>query len=94
MIFQQAGFERRYKKLTRQQQDRVDAAVLRFEQTVGKPHEHSGIGLWPFGRYLEFRAGLKLRVLVLAEAGDFFLMCVGNHDDIRAYVKGNPRPKS
>jgi len=94
MIYQRPGFERRYKKFTRQQQNRVDAAVLRFEQAVGKPHEHSGVGLRPFGRYLEFRAGLDLRVLVLAEAGDFFLMCVGNHGEIRAYVKSNPKPKS
>ena len=94
MIYLRPGFERRYKKLARQQQARVDAAVRRFDQAVGKPHQHSGIGLRPFGRYQEFRVGLDLRALVLAEGGDFFLMCVGNHDEIRAYVKNNPKPKS
>jgi hypothetical protein len=94
MIYQRPGFERRFKKLTRQQQDRVHAAIARFEQAVGRPHEHSGIGLRPFGRYLEFRAGLDLRVLAIAESGDFFLACVGNHDEIVAYVKNNPRPKA
>ena len=92
MIFVRAGFERRYKKLSPQQQSRVDSAVLRFQDAVGKPHAHSGIGLRPFGRYLEFRAGLDLRILTIAEAGDWFLVCVGGREEIRAYVKNKPRP--
>jgi hypothetical protein len=91
MIFREPGFDRRYKKLSPQVQARVDAAVLRFETVVGHPHQHGGIGLRPFGRYLEFRAGLHLRILALPEFGDFFLMCVGNHETIRAYVKQNKR---
>ena len=89
MIYFQSGFERRYKRLSLQQRSRVDKAVLRFQAAVGRPHAHGGIGLRPFGRYLEFRAGLDLRVLVLAEQGDFFLVCVGDLDEIRAYVKSS-----
>ena len=47
--------------------NRVDAAVLRFEAAVGRPHAHAGIGLRPFGRFLEFRAGLDLRVAALLD---------------------------
>ena len=72
-----------------QQRARVDVAVQRFEQSVGRPHQHDGLGLRPFGRYLEFRGGLHVRVLALPESGDFFLVCVGDHDEIRAYVRGN-----
>jgi len=90
MIYQRPSFERRYKKLTRQQQSRVDTAVGSFEEAVGHPHEHSALSLRPFGRYLEFRAGLDLRILALPESGDWFLVCVGNHDAIRSYVKNNP----
>lgn len=90
MIYYQPGFERRYRKLTPQQQSTVDAAVARFVQAVGRPHEHRGLGLRAFGRYLEFRAGLQLRILALAESGDFFLMCVGNHNEIRASIRSNP----
>ena len=92
MIYVRAGFVRRYKRLSPLQQSRVDSAVLRFHDAVGKPHAHSGIGLRPFGRYLEFRAGLHLRILTIAETGDWFLVCVGDHDEIRAYVKCNPKP--
>jgi hypothetical protein len=89
MIYSQASFERRYRKLSPQEQSRVDGAVTRFEQTVGLPHRHAGIGLRPFGRYLEFRAGLDLRILALPESGDFFLVGVGGHEEIRAYVRNN-----
>ena len=89
MIYSRPSFLRRYKKLSAEQRAWVDAAIARFEQSVGRPHQHAGISLRPFGRYLEFRAGLKLRILALPESGDFFLMCVGNHEEIAAYVKGS-----
>jgi hypothetical protein len=87
MIYYQPGFERRYKKLTPLQRSRVDTAVGRFAEKVGRPHEHAGLSVRAFGRYLEFRAGIELRILALPESGDFFLMCVGNHDEIRAYAR-------
>ena len=90
MIYYRPGFARRYKKLTEFQQSRVDSAIARFEQQVGRPHEHAGISIRAFGRYLEFRAGLELRILALPESGDFFLVCVGSHDAVRAYVRQNP----
>jgi hypothetical protein len=67
----------------------VNSAMARFVSAIGRPHQHGGIGLRPFGRYLEFRAGLDLRILVLPDGGDFFLVCVGNHDEVRAYIKSN-----
>ena len=90
MLYYQAGFERRYRKLAPQQRSRVDAAVERFEAKIGRPHEQSGISPRAFGRYLEFRTGLELRILALAEGGGFFLMCVGNHDELRAYLRNIP----
>lgn len=90
MIYQRPSFERRYRRLSPPRRQRVDEAVRQFAEAVGRPHQHRGLGLRPFGRYLEFRAGLELRVLALPESGDFFLVCVGDHNAIRAYVRGNP----
>jgi hypothetical protein len=67
----------------------VDAAIAKFQQSLGKPRQHSGLGVRPFGRYLEFRTGLHLRILTIAEGGDWFLVCVGDHDEVRAYIKNN-----
>ena len=89
MIYTRTSFDRRYKKLSPRERARVDSAISRFASVLGRPHEHAGIGVRPFGRYLEFRAGLDLRILALPESGDFFLVCVGDHDSIRAYVKGS-----
>ena len=83
------SFERAAKKLTRQEKDAVNAAVERLPGVFGYPHQHSGAGIRPFGRYLELRAGLGLRILFLAEGGDLHLCTVGSHDDVRAYVKNN-----
>lgn len=54
---------------------------------LSPPSEHNGFSLLRSG---EFRAGLDLRILALPESGDFFLMCVGDHEEVRAYVKNNP----
>ena len=92
MIYQEPGYERRYKKLTAQQRAKVDSALLLLEAGFGRPHLHSGIGIRPFGRYLEMRPGLDLRVLFFTDEGDLFLVCMGNHDELRAYVKNKPKP--
>lgn len=89
MIVVRPAFERSAKRLTRQQKDAVNAAVGRLPTVFGHPHQHSGAGLRTFGRYLELRVGLDLRILFLAEGGDLHLCTVGSHDSIRAYVKNN-----
>ena len=91
MIYQRPGYERRYKKLP-SKRAKVDSALLQLEAGFGRPHLHHGIGIRPFGRYLEMRAGLDLRVLFFTDEGDLFLVCVGNHDELRAYVKNKPKP--
>jgi len=89
MTFQQPSFQRAWKKLPPAAQTTVTAAVGRLETSFGRPHLHAGIGLRPFGRYFELRASLGLRVLFLVDGGDFFLITVGPHDHVRAYLKNN-----
>ena len=87
MIYTRPKFDRSFRSLTPPQQSAVKAAIVRLESSFGRPHLHSGIGLRPFGKYFEFRAGLGLRILFLPEGGDLHLCCVGNHDQVRAYIK-------
>jgi hypothetical protein len=86
VIFTRPKFNRAWRSLTAQQQAAV-AAIARVEPAFGRPHLHSGLGLRPFGKYFEFRAGLELRILFLAEGGDLHLCFVGNHNQVRAFIK-------
>lgn len=87
MIYVRPRYERARRKLTISQQASVNAAVARLERAFGRPHEHSGLGLRPFGRYFEVHAGLGMRVLFLNEQADLFLCFVGNHEQVRAFIK-------
>ncbi len=88
-IFNRAAYDRAFKKLTPQEKSAVNAAVARLSDAVGKPHSHSGISIRRVGKYLEFRAGLQLRVLFYLFDGNIFLATVGNHNDVARYVKDN-----
>lgn len=67
----------------------MNEVLQQLAEAFGHPHRHAGLGLRPFGRYFECRAGLGLRVLFLVDQGNFFLVTVGNHDHIRSYIKNN-----
>jgi hypothetical protein len=88
-LYQRPQFIRRFKKLDEVAQDELRAVAARLPEVFGRPHLHTGIGLRPFGRYFEFRVGLHLRCLFLAEAGDVHLVTLGSHDEVRAYLKNN-----
>ena len=88
-VFQRSAFIRTLSKLPANEQEAVRQRARRAAEIIGHPHDHSGIGLRSFGRYKEFRVGLKTRVLFLVEGGDMHLVIVGNHDDVSAYVRNN-----
>ena len=87
MILTRSSYDRAFKKLTPQQQARVNQAIERLEPALGHPHMHSGIGVRSVGDYLEFRAGLGLRVLFVVSKGDIVLVTVGNHDHIGTFIR-------
>lgn len=86
MILYRPSFERAFNRLTDQEKEAVRQAIAGLEQSFGRPHFHSGLSLRAFGKYHEFRAGLKLRCLFLSVGSDLILTMVGNHNDIRRYV--------
>jgi len=86
-ILRKPAFDRAYKKISEQEQAEIAAAISRLHGAIGKPHLHSGLGIRPFGKFLECRAGLKNRVLFSLDSGDVILECVGNHNDIARFIK-------
>jgi hypothetical protein len=88
-IYQRPGFVRALKKLPPAEPELIRQRARRAAEIIGHPHLHSSIGLRPFGRYKEFRIGLKTRCLFLLESGDLHLVIFGNHDEVAAYVRNN-----
>ena len=93
MILKLPSFDRAFNRLGDNQKQKVRAAILMIEDAFGNPHSHGGIGIRPFGKFFEARSGLGLRILFVSRGGHIILTTVGNHDEIRAFVKNNPRPK-
>jgi hypothetical protein len=73
-MFRLPSFDRAFRRLTRAQRPGVNAVVQQIPGAVGHPHRHAGLGL---------------RIRFLVDQGDFFLATVGNHDQIRRYIKNN-----
>ena len=88
-VLYRSSFKRAFKKLTPTQQDEVREAVTRFPVAFGNPHAHAGIGIRRVGKFHEFRAGLKLRVVIDLVNGDSVLVTVGNHDDVARFIRDN-----
>jgi hypothetical protein len=82
-----SSFDRAYKKLTPVQQDAVDDAIDLLcdlhEGVIRIPP--AGLGLKSFGKYLEIRAGLGIRIFFRWE-GPLTLFFVGNHNEVKRFA--------
>ena len=85
-----ASYDRAFRKLPASIQDRtVEAldALLDYFQTGQRPH---GLGLKRLHRrYWEIRVGLDLRVLFELGPNRLTVIFVGNHDDIRRWLRAS-----
>lgn len=63
-------------------------ALCDLAQAFGQPHIHGGLGIRKLGKHLfECRAGLSRRLLFLDRPGDLFVVFLGNHDEVRLYLR-------
>jgi len=81
-------FERSIKKLSPREKERTGQGLERFNTFLVT-------GQAPFGfrfkkinhdKY-EFRVDIRLRVIVKAEGDTFYLILVGDHDDVKRYLR-------
>ena len=69
---------------------RTSSALAGLLETFGRPHVHTGASVRQLQPDLyELRAGLQLRVIFSRDADALILHTVGNHRDIRAWLKNN-----
>ena len=83
-----ASFDRSFKKLSAERRQRVRSALetfLDFYQTGIRP---AGLGLKKLRRnFWEIRADLDTRVIFLLEKDCVTFVLVGDHDDIRRFLR-------
>lgn len=76
------------KKLSDAEVGRVEAALLVIPDCFGRPHVHSGISIRRLRKNVfECRAGLKLRLLFREKAGALEFFLVGDHDEVKAWLR-------
>ena len=81
-------FKSEARSLSADQLDQIDAALRLLPDAFGQPHLHSGLGIRRLKRnYFEFRAGRATRVVFQLEGCTATLRMVGNHDDVRKYLR-------
>ena len=70
---------------------RCGTGSSRLKEGFGKPHVHAGAGIRRLSpRVLEFRISRGLRVVFLfVKPRTFRLIMIGNHDEVRAWLKEN-----
>ena len=64
-------------------------ALCQLVEGFGSPHAHSGIGIRKLGNKLfEARATLALRFVFQDRPADLSVAFLGNHDEIKALLRG------
>ena len=81
-------FKAQSRALPAERQKLVGHAVAALSDAFGKPHLHSGLGIRRLKRdYFEFRADRDMRMVFKLEGSTASLIFLGNHDDVRRFIK-------
>lgn len=82
------SFERSIKKLTVQEKKLLSKSLEQFNSFLISGQVPAGFGFKKINHdKYEFRVDIRLRVVVKVDGGDYYLVLVGNHEDIRRYLK-------
>jgi mRNA-degrading endonuclease RelE of RelBE toxin-antitoxin system len=83
-----ARFKSEARSLSAGQLDQIDGALSLLPDAFGQPHLHSGLGIRRLKKnHFEFRAGRDARVVFKLEGSTVTLRMVGDHDDVRRFLK-------
>jgi len=83
-----AKWRRAYHRLSDANQRLVDEALRRFRHYLSTGEAPVGLGITHLGgRTYEFRIGLGLRSVYVVEGQEVVLVLLGNHDDVRRFLK-------
>jgi mRNA-degrading endonuclease RelE of RelBE toxin-antitoxin system len=82
-------YRRRARQLSEDQRKQAAKATDSLREAFGSPHRHSGLGIRRLaGNLYEFRVGRDLRVIFELSGSRAEFVTIGNHDDVRRFLKG------
>ena len=82
------SFKRSAKKLGRGDKEQLAESLEKFNNFVISGDAPSGLGFRKINHdKYEFRAGLKLRVVLKAKDDIYYLVMAGSHDDVKRYLR-------
>lgn len=83
--------ERWAKRRTDAGSEEIESRLKQLQESFGKPHLHADFGLRRLTRRLfEFRISTGIRVVfAFIKPRTIRLAMTGNHDEVRAWLKGN-----
>jgi mRNA-degrading endonuclease RelE of RelBE toxin-antitoxin system len=82
------SFERTFKRLSDRDRKEARESLERFSGFVASGHVPHGFGFKKVGTGIyEFRVNIRVRVIVKDEDNTYYLVIVGNHDDIRRFLR-------
>jgi mRNA-degrading endonuclease RelE of RelBE toxin-antitoxin system len=83
-----SSFERSVKKLNHQDKTQLSKSLESFNSFLlsGQISFDFRFKKINHDKY-EFRVNIKLRVIVKVEAGNYYLVLVGSHDDVKRYLR-------
>ena len=82
------SFDRSLKKLTSLERAQLAESLDQFKSFVYRGIIPSGLGFKKIDQDIyEFRVGLRLRVVVLVEGEDYYLVLAGDHDEVKRYLR-------
>lgn len=87
-IFILPSFERSVKKLNPQEKAQVAKSLEQLNTFLVTSEAPTGFGFKKINHdKYEFRVNIRLRVVMKIESSNFYLVFVGNHDDVHRYLR-------
>jgi len=82
------SFARSAKKLSSTDKDQLVEALEQFNNFIFIGELPFGLGFKKIGQgKYELRVGLRLRIVVKAESDTYYLVFIGNHDEVKKYLR-------
>jgi hypothetical protein len=80
---------RRFRAAIKGHEAETARVFAEIQAGFGDPHRHVGLGIRKLGPgLLEYRVGLKLRLIFMARKGVLMFDFAGSHADARNYLRG------